>query len=88
MSFAIILKLWYDCFGSTNLGEDMTLGQLIKSKRDTKGWTQHKLAAYMDCREGDISRWERDETHPNLQSWKRLSVLLDLTIDDLQETGD
>ena len=55
----------------------------IKAIRKSKGLSQEELAIKLNVVRQTISKWELDETLPDIRQSKRLSVLYHLTLDEL-----
>lgn len=63
----------------------MNLGELIYNKRKEKGMTQEGLAETLNVARQTISKWETNETVPDLVSLKKLAVILNFSIDEALE---
>lgn len=59
------------------------LGRKIAQLRKRKGMTQTELAAQLNVTHQAVSKWERGESLPDLPTFARLSVLLDVRADEL-----
>ena len=62
---------------------DMTLGKRIAQYRKEKGLTQEALAQAMNVSAQAVSKWENDQTCPDITSLPQLSRILDVTVDEL-----
>ena len=58
-------------------------GELIKSKRIEKGYTQLELGDLLGVSNKAVSRWENGDSFPDIGVLESLSSLLDLKIQDL-----
>lgn len=61
----------------------MEVGKHIKRHRSESGFSQEELAAKIYVSRQTVSNWETDKTYPDVQSLLLLSVLFDVTIDEL-----
>ena len=62
---------------------DMTIGKRIALLRKEKGLTQEDLAEHMGVSPQAVSKWENDQTCPDISALPKLSKLLDVTVDEL-----
>ncbi|MBQ9856249.1 MAG: helix-turn-helix transcriptional regulator [Clostridia bacterium] len=62
---------------------DMTLGKRIAQDRQEKGLTQEALAQAMNVSAQAVSKWENDQTCPDITSLPQLSRILGVTVDEL-----
>lgn len=61
----------------------MSLGNSLFSARKKSGLSQEEVAEKLGISRQTISKWELDETLPDIQQSKRLSNLYHLTLDEL-----
>jgi transcriptional regulator with XRE-family HTH domain len=61
----------------------MTLGKKIYDLRTKKGYSQEQFASKLYVTRQAVSKWERDETLPDLYNLKNMATLLNVSIDDL-----
>lgn len=61
----------------------MTLGNHLYSARKKSGLSQEDVAAKLGVSRQTISKWELDETLPDIRQAKRLAVLYHLSLDEL-----
>ncbi len=61
----------------------MEVGKHIKRHRAESGLSQEELAARIYVSRQTVSNWETDKTYPDVQSLLLLSVLFNVTIDEL-----
>lgn len=61
----------------------MEIGSQIKRHRTEHGLSQDDLAAKIYVSRQTISSWENDKTYPDVESLLLLSVLFDVTVDEL-----
>ena len=66
-----------------NEGNRMELGSQIKRHRTERGLSQDDLAAKIYVSRQTVSSWENDKTYPDVESLLLLSVLFDVTVDEL-----
>ena len=64
---------------------DMTIGKRIAHLRKEKGLTQEELASHMGISPQAVSKWENDQTCPDISALPKLSRLFDVTVDELLE---
>ena len=64
---------------------DMTIGKRIGLLRRQKGLTQEELASHMGVSPQAVSKWENDQTCPNISALPKLARLLGVTVDELLE---
>ena len=62
---------------------DMTIGKRIAHLRKEKGMTQEDLATRMGVSPQAVSKWENDQTCPDISALPSLSKLLGVTVDEL-----
>ena len=63
--------------------EKKTMGTLIAALRKANGMTQQELADRLNVSNKAVSRWERDESAPDLSLIPALSEIFDITCDEL-----
>ena len=63
--------------------KEKTLGEKIVEGRRKKGLSQEKFAEKMGCTRQMVSRWELDQSEPRTQKIKKISSILDISIEDL-----
>lgn len=61
----------------------MSLGNSLFNARKKSGLSQEEVAAKMSVSRQTISKWELDETLPDIRQSKKLSNLYRLTLDEL-----
>lgn len=61
----------------------MELNQKIKQLRLEAGWTQEELAQQLFVSWTVVSKWESGRGYPSIDSLKELSVLFNISLDDL-----
>ena len=61
----------------------MTLGHHLYTARKKSGLSQEDVAAKLGVSRQTISKWELDETLPDIRQAKRLAVLYHLSLDEL-----
>ena len=64
---------------------DMTIGKRIALLRKEKGLTQEELANHMGVSPQAVSKWENDQTCPDITALPKLSRLLGVSVDELLE---
>ncbi|MBO4457802.1 MAG: helix-turn-helix transcriptional regulator [Butyrivibrio sp.] len=63
-------------------------GEQLRRAREEKGMTQQTLAEQLFVTRPTVSRWERGERYPDLMTTKRISEILDVSLDDLLSGKD
>ena len=66
-------------------GIRMNLGENLFQARKKKGLSQEAVAEKLGVSRQTISKWETDETLPDIRQAKKLAVLYGLTLDELIE---
>ena len=64
---------------------DMTIGKRIAHLRKEKGLTQEELAQHMGISPQAVSKWENDQTCPDISALPKLARLFGVTADELLE---
>ena len=64
---------------------DMTIGKRIAHLRKEKGLTQEELAGHMGVSPQAVSKWENDQTCPDISALPKLAKLLGVSVDELLE---
>ena len=64
---------------------DMTIGKRIAALRKEKGLTQEELADHMGVSPQAVSKWENDQTCPDISALPKLARLLGVSVDELLE---
>lgn len=63
----------------------MSLGSNLVKARKNRGFSQEMAAEKLGVSRQTISKWETDETLPDIQQSKKLAVLYGLSLDELIE---
>ncbi|MEM5632412.1 helix-turn-helix transcriptional regulator [Bacillus toyonensis] len=61
----------------------MNLSKQIKKYRDREGFSQEDLAEKIYVSRQTISNWENERSYPDIHNLLLLSVLFDVSLDDL-----
>lgn len=61
----------------------MSLGSSLFDARKKKGLSQEEVAEKLGVSRQTISKWETDETLPDIKQSKKLSVIYGVTLDEL-----
>ncbi|MCK8625196.1 helix-turn-helix transcriptional regulator [Apilactobacillus sp. M161] len=61
----------------------MNLASKIKTQREQVGMSQSELAQKLHVTRQTVSRWENDQTIPNLDTLNDISDELDISLDEL-----
>lgn len=65
----------------------MNIGEKIKRIRKMAGMTQEELAEKMNVSRQTISKWEKENSSPDLESAIALCELFEISLDDLMKGG-
>lgn len=63
--------------------DDMTLGKRIAALRRQHNWTQEELAEAIGVTPQAVSKWENEQTCPDISLLPALARKLDVTVDEL-----
>ena len=63
-------------------------GEQLRRAREDKGMTQQTLAEQLFVTRQAVSKWERGERYPDLPTTKKISEILDVSLDDLLSGKD
>lgn len=66
---------------------NMTLGEKLKTTRKSVGLTQEQLAEKLMVSRQAVTKWESDKGIPDIENIKRISELLQVSIDYLLNNG-
>ena len=66
----------------------MTFGQKLKKLRNDNNLTQEQLADMIFVTRTAISKWETDNGYPSIDSFKAISNLFSISIDELISDAD
>ncbi|MEG2800066.1 MAG: helix-turn-helix transcriptional regulator, partial [Erysipelotrichaceae bacterium] len=61
----------------------MSIGSKLSELRKKNNYSQEDLAEKLNVTRQTISKWELDETSPDLNSAKQLSIIFQISLDDL-----
>ena len=61
----------------------MKLGESLSNARKKSGLSQEEVAEKLGVSRQTISKWETDETLPDLRQSKKLALLYHLSLDEL-----
>lgn len=64
-------------------GDSMNLGNQLYNARKKSGYSQETVAEKLGVSRQTISKWETDETLPDIRQTKRLSILYGMSLDAL-----
>ena len=62
---------------------EMTIGKRIAQLRKEKGLIQEELSQMMEVSAQAVSKWENDQTCPDIASLPKLAKILGVTVDEL-----
>lgn len=66
----------------------MSLGEMIRSKREERNMTQQELADRLYVTRQTVSRWESGSRCPDLIMSKKIADIFGLTLDELVSSSD
>lgn len=61
----------------------MKIGHLIKKSRERKNLTQQQLADLFHVTRQTVSRWENEQSYPNLDTLVELSFFFEFSLDEI-----
>lgn len=61
----------------------MTIGDMIRIKREEQGLTQQELAQRLYVSRQTVSRWESGSRCPDVMTAKKIAAILGVTLDEL-----
>lgn len=67
---------------------NLTFGQKLKDARKKAGLTQEQLAEKLAVSRQAVTKWESDKGLPDVENWKTLSKVLNVSIDYLLDNGE
>lgn len=66
----------------------MSLGEMIRSKREERDMTQQELADILHVTRQTVSRWESESRCPDLIMSKKIADIFDISLDELVSSSD
>lgn len=72
----------------TNGNVTNTFGEKLKSARKKAGFTQEELSQKLAVSRQAVTKWESDKGLPDIENLKRISKLLNVSIDYLIDSGE
>ncbi|MGX7264297.1 helix-turn-helix transcriptional regulator [Enterococcus crotali] len=66
----------------------MKIGKLLKESRERKKLTQQELADTFHVTRQTVSRWENEQSYPNLDTLVELSFFFDFSLDEILKGDD
>ena len=67
--------------------EKQTLGQKIAELRKAKNMTQLELANQLNITDKAVSKWERDISCPDINTFPKLAEILEVSVDELLQAN-
>ena len=67
--------------------EKQTLGQKIAELRKAKNMTQLELATKLNITDKAVSKWERDISCPDINTFPKLADILEVSVDELLQSS-
>ncbi|QJC52626.1 helix-turn-helix transcriptional regulator [Paenibacillus albicereus] len=61
----------------------MIFSEKLKTERTKKGWSQEELAEKLFVSRQSVSKWEKGQNYPSIETLIKLSDLFQVTLDDL-----
>ena len=68
--------------------EKQTLGQKIAELRKTKNMTQLELANKLNITDKAVSKWERDISCPDINTFPKLAEIFGVSVDELLQANN
>lgn len=68
--------------------KSLTFGQKLREARKKTGLTQEDLAEKLAVSRQAVTKWENDKGLPDVENWKTLSKVLNVSIDFLLDNGE
>jgi transcriptional regulator with XRE-family HTH domain len=68
--------------------EKQTLGQKISELRKAKNMTQLELANKLNITDKAVSKWERDISCPDINTFPKLAEILEVSVDELLKANN
>jgi len=66
-----------------NVGKNMSIGRIIRQKRNQRNLTQEQLSEYLNVSVSAVSQWESGKTTPDVSMLLALANFFDITLDEL-----
>jgi transcriptional regulator with XRE-family HTH domain len=63
--------------------KNLNIGKVITQKRKEKGITQEKLAEYIGVSKASVSKWESEQSYPDILLLPELATYFNVTVDEL-----
>ena len=67
--------------------QKQTLGQKIAELRKSKNMTQLELASQLNITDKAVSKWERDISCPDINTFPKLAEILGVSVDELLQAS-
>ena len=67
--------------------QKQTLGQKIAELRKANNLTQLELAEQLNITDKDVSKWERDISCPDINTFPKLAEILGVSVDELLQSN-
>ncbi len=77
------MKIGGKLYGEDEGADEMNLSKQIKKLRETAGFSQEELSEKIYVSRQTISNWENERSYPDIHNLLLLSVLFDVTLDEL-----
>ncbi|MBO0440659.1 hypothetical protein DOK67_0001979 [Enterococcus sp. DIV0212c] len=61
----------------------MDIGKLLRERREQKNLTQQQLADAFHVTRQTVSRWENEQSYPNIDTLVELSFFFDFSLDEI-----
>jgi len=63
--------------------KEINIARMLVVKRREKGITQDELAVYMGVSKASVSKWETEQSYPDITFLPRLAAYFNISIDEL-----
>lgn len=77
------MRIGEKLYGEDEGADEMNLSKQIKKLRETAGLSQEELSEKIYVSRQTISNWENERSYPDIHNLLLLSVLFDVTLDEL-----
>ena len=77
------MRIGEKLYGEDEGADEMNLSKQIKKLRETAGFSQEELSEKIYVSRQTISNWENERSYPDIHNLLLLSVLFDVTLDEL-----
>ena len=65
--------------------KEINIGRVLTKKRKEKGITQDELANYIGVSKASVSKWETEQSYPDVTFLPQLAAYFNISIDELMD---